>query len=62
MIMIMILMMISIITMISMISMIDLNKSIVKFQLKPAVRAGSIRGRGRHHAGDQVHLDKGNNP
>ena len=32
----------------SMISMIDLNKSVVKLHLEPAVRACSVGGRGRH--------------
>ena len=36
---------------------IDLDKRIVKLHLEPAVRSGSVRGLGRHHAGDQRHLD-----
>ena len=36
---------------------IDLDKRIVKLHLEPAVRSGSVRGLGRHHAGDQRYLE-----
>ena len=44
-------------TMITIITMADLNKSIVQLHLGPAVRPCGVRGVGRHHAGDQRHLD-----
>ena len=36
---------------------IDLDKRIVKLHLEPALRSSSVRGLGRHHAGDQRHLE-----
>merc|ERR1712112_545621 len=36
--------------------MVDLNKSVFKAHLAPAVGARCVRGIGRHHAGDQRHL------
>ena len=44
-------------TIITIITMADLNKSIVQLHLGPAVRPCGVRGVGRHHAGDQRHLD-----
>ena len=44
--------------MITIVTMIDLNKSKVKLHLEPAVRSRGVRGLGRHHAGDQRHLDQ----